>query len=53
MTLHIEGIHIFPILKQWLRSIVIHFQPKNEMKILVKMVYLEGICMVEADTHVV
>ena len=29
------------------------FSQKNEMKILVKMVYLEGICMVEADTHVV
>ena len=47
MTLHLKGVHICHILKQ------LHFQPKNEMKILVKMVYLEGICMVEADTHVV
>ena len=33
--------------------IVIHFQPKNKMNILVKMVYLKGICMVEADSHFV
>ena len=32
---------------------IIHFQPKNEMKILVKMVYLEGICKAKADSHVV
>ena len=29
------------------------FSLKKEMKILVKMVYPEGIYMVEADTHVV
>ena len=29
------------------------FSQNNEMKILVKMVYLEGICMVKADSHVV
>ena len=54
MTLHLEGVHICHILNNGFEDgIVIHFQPKNEMKILVKMVYLEGICMVEADTHVV
>ena len=45
MTLHLEGIHICHILKQWLQRPVFKY-----MKILVKMVYLEGICMVEADT---
>ena len=34
-------------------TIFIHFQSKNEMIILVKMVYLEGICMAKADSHVV
>ena len=54
MTLHLEGVHICHILKQWLEDrIVIHFHQKNEMKILVKMVYLEEICMVEADSNVV
>ena len=55
MTLHLEGVHIChiqPINNGFENHIVIHFQPKNEMKILVKMVYLEGICMVEADSHV-
>ena len=38
MTMHLEGIHICHILKQWFEDrIVIHFQPRNEMKILVKM----------------
>ena len=54
MTLHLEGIHIFHILKQWLRRPYRYsLSAKNEMKILFKMVYLEGMCMVEADTHAV
>ena len=52
MTLHLDGVHICHILKYRLRRLY-HFQPKNEMKVLVKMVYLEGICMVKADRHVV
>ena len=52
MTLHLEGIHICHILKQWLRRPYRYsLSAKNEMKILIKMVYLRGICMVEADTH--
>ena len=54
MTLHLEVIHICHILKNGFEDrIVIHSQPKNEVKKLVKMIFLEGICMVEADTHVV
>ena len=54
MTLHLEGVHICHIIKNGFEDrIVIQFQPKNEMKILVKMVYPERICMVKADTHVV
>ena len=54
MTLNLDGLHICHILNTGFENcIVIHFQPKNEIKHLVKMVYLEGICMVEADTHVV
>ena len=50
----LEGNHICHILNNGFEDcIVSHFRPKNEMKILVKKVYLEGICMVEADTHVV
>ena len=53
MTLHLEGVHICHILKQWLRRLYPYsLSAENEMKILVKMVYLEGICMVEADIHV-
>ena len=54
MTLHLDGVHMCHILKYWLRKLYRYsLSAKNELKILVKMVYLEGICMVEADTHVV
>ena len=54
MTLHLDGVHMSHILKYWLRKLYRYsLSAKNELKILVKMVYLEGICMVEADTHVV
>ena len=50
MTLHLEGVHICHILNTGFEDcIFIHFQPKNEIKILVKM---EGICMAKADSHV-
>ena len=54
MTLHLDGVHICHILNTGFENCIVnHFQPKNEMRILVKMVYLEGICMVKADSHVV
>ena len=54
MTLHLDGVHMCHILKYWLRKLYRYsLSAKNELNILVKMVYLEGICMVEADTHVV
>ena len=54
MILHLVGIHICYILKQWLRSPYRYsLSAKNEMKILVQMVYFERICTVEADIHVV
>ena len=50
MTLDLEGIHICHILNH---CIIIHFQPKNDMNILVKMIALEGFCMVKADSQAV
>ena len=42
MTLHLEGVHICHILKQWLRRLYRYsLSAKKE------------ICMVEADTHIV
>ena len=54
MTLHLDGVHICHTLKYWLRRLHRYsLSAKNEIKIWVKMVYLEGICMVKADRYVV
>ena len=54
MTLHLDGVHICHILNTGFGDcIFIHFHPKDEMKVLVKMVYLEGIRTAKSDSHVV
>ena len=50
MTLHQEGIHIFHILKQWLRR---PYRYSLSAKNLDESIGQNGICMVKADTHVV
>ena len=52
MTLHLEGIHICHILKQWLRRPYRYSLSAKKFDENIGQ-NLEGICMVEADTHVV
>ena len=53
MTLDPERVHICHSETLALETFLVHFHPKNEMKILVKMIWLEGIDMIEADSQVV
>ena len=53
MTLHLEWIHICHILKQWHRRPYQYSLSAKRWDENIGQNGLEGICMVEADTHVV